>query len=259
MLFLTSIIAGFMVMTMVLGGTFWNLAVSYPAVTPPTIANTVNQGELEFEVKLFIEFNSTDEDIGLQLNLGGDAWRNLRIRNPQGRTILYLHNFRSLRKQGLSSLMFESAEPPLDEVPIEEFFQRFPEGAYQFQGRTIENDPITGEASLSHVVPAGPEIVSPLQDPFPPVLDIDNVQIAWEPVETDIFGSNQIEIVQYQVTVAELDSSREFSIFLPNDATSVSVPQEFFRLPGKLHEFEVLAIEANGNQTIAKGFFMTTD
>lgn len=48
-------------------------------------------------------------------------------------------------------------------------------------------------------------------------------------------------------------------IDLPASRTSVTVPPEFFIQRDTLHKFEVLAIEAGGNQTIKEGEFVTAE
>ena len=46
------------------------------------------------------------------------------------------------------------------------------------------------------------------------------------------------------------------SIDLP-PLMSVKIPREFFLQRNTLHKFEVLAIDASGNQTITQGSFVT--
>jgi hypothetical protein len=163
-----------------------------------------------------------------------------------------------LAKQGLTELFFESSEPSLAEVPLDEFLARFPEGVYEFEGRTVEGDEIEGEATLTHVIPKGPAIVSPsLASEAPPVVDPDNLVIAWEPVTETITGSQAIEIRGYQVIVEQVEPLRVHSIDLPALRTSVRIPPEFFAQRGTLHKFEVLAVEVGGNQTITEGEFVT--
>ena len=79
----------------------------------------------------------------------------------------------------------------------------------------------------------------------------------WEPVRETITGSEDIEIVGYQVIVEQEEPLRVFSIDLPASVTSVMVPPEFFHQQDTLHKFEVLAIEASKNQTITSGEFIT--
>jgi hypothetical protein len=49
---------------------------------------------------------------------------------------------------------------------------------------------------------------------------------------------------------------RHFDVFVPANVTSLTVSPEFLE-PHSDYIFEVLAIEANGNQTISEGEFKT--
>lgn len=64
--------------------------------------------------------------------------------------------FGKLRKQGLTELFFESAEPKFDELNPMDFFERFPQGEYEIEGKTLDGEEIEGEVELSHVLPAAP-------------------------------------------------------------------------------------------------------
>ncbi len=63
-----------------------------------------------------------------------------------------------LRRQGLTELFFESAEPTFDELDPEKFFPRFREGLYEWEGKTLEHQEIEGEVWLSHIIPAAPVV-----------------------------------------------------------------------------------------------------
>jgi hypothetical protein len=221
-----------------------------------------NEGEIRFsKAKMIIEFNSTANDVGVQVLLDGEPWRSLKIEGPGGRTILDITASRSLRKQGLTELFFESSEPSLDDVPLADFLNRFPAGTYEFDGITIDGIEIEGEATLTHVIPAGPEIVFPKEGD---VIDLTKgLVIKWEPVTKKIAGSGdgKLEIVAYQVIVERTDNDllgvapRTFDIKLPatsNSTQRVTVPRQFLE-SGKQYKFEVLAIEKGGNQSITEG------
>lgn len=63
----------------------------------------------------------------------------------------------------------------------------------------------------------------------------------------------------YQVIVTQILDvlpKREFSVHVPAQTTSVTVPAEFM-VPGAEYDLEVLAIEAGGNQTITTREFST--
>jgi len=205
------------------------------------------------KAKIIIEFNATGNDVGVQVLLDGDPWKRLKIESPNGRKILDITASGSLKKQGLTELFFESSEPTLDEVPLAEFLARFPEGEYEFEGKTVEGDELEGTATLTHVIPAGPVIVSPQNGA---VVDPNSLVIDWEPVTETITGSQGITIVGYQVVVDGGNPSRRFDVTLAALTTSVKVPPEFLE-PDTEYTFEVLAIEAGGNQTITEGEFVT--
>jgi hypothetical protein len=135
---------------------------------------------------------------------------------------------------------------------------RFPEGAYRFEGETIDGIELEGEALFTHVIPAAPVVIVPEEDA---VTDPNNTVILWEPVTETIDGSTDIDIIGYQVIVetedpARLTGVRVFNADVGPSATSVTVPPEFLE-PDTQYDFEVLAIEAGGNQTITANSFTT--
>ncbi len=109
---------------------------------------------------------------------------------------------------------------------------------------TVDGTPLTNTATLSHTVPAGPEVSAKVAGR--------NVTISWETVTESaaILPGVDVEIVGYQVIVGS------FEVTLPASSTQVTLPKEFVESlePGE-HDFEVLAIEEGGNQTITSGSF----
>lgn len=216
-----------------------------------------HRGEIPFSgAKIIIEFNASDNDVGVQVLLDGEDWHRLRIEGPDGRMMLDITSSGSLREQGLTELFFESSEPSLDEVPLDVFLARFPEGTYGFEGKTIDGIQLEGNAILTHVIPAGPEIVSPPQGNIPPMVDPGNLVIEWKAVTETMTGSRDITISGYQVVVDGGNPSRRFDVTLSAATTSVKLPPEFLERVTE-YAFEVLAIEAGGNQTITAGTFVT--
>jgi hypothetical protein len=202
------------------------------------------------DATMIIEVNSTDGDAGLQVFLDGEPWRSIEVRSPDGRKILALNAKGQLRGHGLTELFSESNEPSFEDMRLEEFLALFQEGEYLFSGTTVEGDRLTGTATLSHDIPAGPVIVSPEDGA---VVSPDALVVEWEPV-TEPAG---IDIAGYQVVVEREDPLRVFQVTLPSTATSVTVPSEFLEAATD-YKVEVLAIEANGNQTITENAFLTS-
>ena len=212
-----------------------------------------NGDDVQFaRTQMYIEYNATAGDVGMQVSMDGEPWKHLRVFRPDGRLIMEVRGRRSLALQGFTELFFESSEPPLASVPLPVFLARFPAGEYEFEGRTLNGREITGVATFTHAIPEEPVVVSPQDNT---VQNPANTVVTWIPVSNPP-GS---EIVAYQVTVTQaLDvlPKRVFSVHVPADTTNVTVPAEFLQ-HGAVYEFEVLAIEAGGNQTIHRGDFTT--
>jgi hypothetical protein len=215
------------------------------------IASRAFADEIPLEAaKIIIEFNSTAEDVGVQAFLDGEPWKTMEITSPDGRKIYSVKGKGNVKKLGSTELFFESEEPALADLPLPDFLELFPEGTYEFRGKSAEGkDELVGSATFTHNIPDGPVIVSPQGG----VVNPNNVVIDWNAVTTP----SGIQIVQYQVIVEGGNPQREFSIFLPAALTSVAVPSEFFE-PGTSYKFEILAIEVGGNQTITEGTFSTS-
>ena len=209
-------------------------------------------------LKFFIEFNETDEDVGVQVLLGGEPYKRLSAFGPDGRKILDLRPRRSLKMQGLGDFFFESAEPSLEDFPLDEFLDRFPAGEYEFETVTIDGIEQNGETMLTHVIPAGPVITSPQEGD---VVDPANFVIEWESVTmtTPLNPPQQpVTIIGYQVIVTRVDPLRVYSVDVSAETTSVTVPREFLDANTE-YELEILAIEESDNQTISLTFFETEE
>jgi len=237
------------------------LAMALAISAPVTKAETPRGSEeIPFkDVKLLIEHNATAEDTGFQVFLDGDPWNRLRIEAPNGTSLLDVRAQGRLRTLGLTEFFFETNEPPNAEVPIEELLARFPEGKYEFEGRSIDGVEMTGTATLTHDIPKGPRILSPTEGE---VVDPNNTVIRWDPVTESITGS-PVEIVSYEVIITKpVDppppgfSKPVLSVHVSGATTNLTVPKEFFE-PGTAYEFEVLALEVGGNQTISASSFST--
>jgi hypothetical protein len=194
------------------------------------------------EHNLYIETNDTDKDAGLQLFLDGEDWRHFKLLDTNGDTMVDLNTRGKVRRVGLTELFFEASEPSFDELPFSKFKKRFPEGKYRFRGETVEGRKMVGADRLSHLIPDGPNLTFPTKDS---ALDPDGFVVAWDPV----MKPRGVDIVTYQVIVEQ--GKREFSMYLPGDATSGTIPGEFLE-PDTKTAGEVLARDKSGNQTITQ-------
>ncbi len=203
------------------------------------------------DARIRIEVNATDGDSGLHVLLDAEGWKHVRIYDPKGKLVFYVAGGGSVKKTGLTELFFESAEPGFEELPLDEFLKRFPAGEYQFVGLTITGKTLSSKAILTHALPNGPVLLSPAEGS---VQDPANTVIKWQPV-ADPPGSR---IVRYEVIVVDESSvpKRVLSAVVPATVTSMVVPPTFL-LPNGSYKYEVLAIEAGGNQTLSETAFRT--
>ncbi|MFQ6024273.1 MAG: hypothetical protein ACE5NW_16275 [Acidiferrobacterales bacterium] len=256
------------------------------AAIPEGWAHDDDGDEIPFdEAELFFELNNTDGDLGIHALIDGEGWKKLEIEDPNERRMLLVWVAGRLRRQGLTEIFFESAEPTFDELAPADFFARFPEGEYEIEGRTLDGVELESIAELTHTMPAPAGGItlngvsdapimkercddeSDLFGPTAVTLVDDTVTIAWAEVMTshpDLGSprSGDIVIHNYEVVVevdVELDGGEEFTsvlhVVLPPGELSVTVPPEFIA-QGEEFKYEILAREESFNQTAVESCFV---
>lgn len=231
------------------------------------VAQPLQAAEVAYsEARIFFELNDTDGDLGIHASIDGRPWRSLEIENPLGRRILAVAPTGSLRRQGMTQLFFESAEPPFDELPPATFFARFPAGVYEISGRALDGNELESEVVVSHVLaaPAGNLVVN-----GQPAADCDSedvpsvtppVVISWDPVtesHPEIGESGPITVDRYQVFAEQrVPNAHKYSLDLPATATSYTVPEELIALGDSELKFEIQVRATNGNQTATESCFL---
>jgi hypothetical protein len=205
-------------------------------------AHAAKSKPLRFEQhELYIEYNATDGDAGLQLAADAEDWRRFTLLDTKGKVLIDVRAKGRLRRPfGLSELFLEASEPSFTKVPFSMFRKRFPGGTYRFRGVAGDGRRLAGSDRLSFVVPAAPKVTFPTKGAR---VDPDGFKVTWERV-TRPAG---VKIVTYQLIVEQ--GGRELSMYLPPDATSATVPGEFLEA-GTATGGELLARERSGNQTI---------
>jgi hypothetical protein len=208
------------------------------------------------DARMKFEINATDHDGGVQVFLDADPWRSMSILDPDGKVVYTTSTQGNIGELGGTELFLESGEPPFDELALEDLLALFPEGQYRFRGEGLEGERFVGTARLAHDLPDGPTLVSPLDGG--PLQDPDATTVRWEGVGP----ANGSPIVGYQVLVVQPDTGLAalpkitLDVTMPPTATSLAIPPGFLE-PDTEYEWEVLAIEEGGNQTIASSFFTT--
>lgn len=252
---------------------FFNLALGTLGGAAAT-SHPVDEQEAPFDVaELYFELNNTDGDLGIHSLIDGEAWQRLEIEDPSENVLLQVRAASRLRRQGLTELFFESAEPPFesddpDEITLtpEQFFRRFPEGTYEISGITLTGEELESEAVITHLMPAPPTIFVAGQpvsedcedDPGPTVAA--PFDITWLPVTTshpEIGRSGEpIELARYELIVERPNDPvvpLKITAVLGPDVTSFPFPTGL--VTGEPMKVEVLAREIGGNQTATEACF----
>ena len=227
------------------------------STAPPAFADDDDEEPFD-EARLFFELNDTDGDLGIHGKIDGDEWKFLEIEDPRDRRMLHVRVKGRLKRQGLTELFFESAEPTFDELDPDDFFARFPEGEYDIEGETLDGEERESEVYLSHVIPAAPDGITingaAAPEDCDAVLPVINptggVVISWEPVTMshaakhgdDGLGEDGVIEVRYYEVVVEIDESDFKTVaILPPDVNSWTLPEDFFGLSEEgEYKFEIL-------------------
>jgi hypothetical protein len=217
--------------------------------------------------KLIIEYNATDDDIGVHGAFDDDGWKRLCVFDPSGRPVLHVGPRGQLLDLTVGGIFFESREPPASEFSFADLRAKFPEGGYTVRGESFEGTTLVGSATFTHDVPAAPVITGPAVAADPkgtrgnPV-PLTGLAVDWDQVTRTVEGG-PVSITGYEVIVTKEvpDDPSGFSrpiydVHVPPTVDRLPVPREFLQ-PSTVYELEVLALEVSGNQTISVGFFRT--
>lgn len=209
------------------------------------------------ECKTLIEINSSDGDIGFHWLIDGDDLNSVRMNDPNGKKVYKNKAFGPLRDQKLTETFGESAEPVCREslkeddddvvVTLEEFLERWANGPYSVSGRADGGEKLFGMTELTYQIPAAPQELeigdgsvviiewstgddlgecatkAELQD----LVDAGELPIHPENVAIDTYEIVMEPDVEEDEPNAALINSRTFSVRVPGDVTSVTIPQEY--------------------------------
>jgi hypothetical protein len=196
---------------------------------------------LEFEeLALALEQNETDGDAEVVLFAqGGDeGLRRLTITAPNGRKVARIEGDK--RGVGLRELLLESAEPP--DLPA--VLASFPEGEYEFAGKTVSGDCLKGEAALSHALAPATTLLTPEPDE---VVPIDELVLSWAAVAT---------AEAYVVELNNEDTGEEATFTVAPPTTSLAIPAAALAADAE-YQFGVGVRTAAGNLTVVELTFTT--
>ena len=224
---------------------------------------------------IHFETNASACDMGIQISFDTDGVSEGFVKDPNGQVV---YQFGSVGgpedTHDITEGFQERVEPQIvelrralgcerdDEEPqsfLTELLSAWPEGRYIFGGLSNDTN-FRGFARLSHKVPAGPEILAPEDGDV--VSPDEELALRWKKVTGAIIPElGPVQVVGYHVVIADATQPEplppgkfpaQLDVDLPASATSFLVAKQFLR-PKRVYEFEILATEAGGNQTISEG------
>jgi hypothetical protein len=210
--------------------------------------------------------------MGIQISFDTEGVTVGEVEDPFEQSVFSFRSvFGAEGTKDLTEMFQERVEPPIidleralgcehseDAIWLSDLLAAWPAGRYEFDGESGATE-FEGAARLSHKIPAGPEILAPNDgDVVPhdaPLL------IRWRKVTTPLLNNlGPVEIVGYHVVVVDITNEvlppgktkTAFDVDLAKSEVTLTVPKQYLE-PGRMYEFEVLATEKGGNQTITEG------
>jgi len=226
------------------------------------------------QTNIHFETNASACDMGIQMSFDTDGITVAEVENPHGQDVFSLRAVYGMESTSdLTELFQERVEPPItdlidalgcerepgtDEITLNELLAAWPEGWYEFEGESGDEE-FEGRARLTHRVPAGPEIIAPQDGAI--VRDDAHLRIRWRKSNGALVPYlGPVTIVGYHVVVADVTAATlrpgatktVLDADLSANETTFLVPKQFLE-PNRIYEFEVLATEKYGNETITEG------
>jgi hypothetical protein len=188
------------------------------------------------------EQNATDEDseVVFEVKGGKDGLAELTVVSPDGRTVVAF-KAPDASTLGIRQFRFESPEP----TDIKSLKAAYPEGIYQFSGKTVAGARLTGKAKLSHKLPATTTVLTPA--PKATNVPARDLKVSWSVVKG---------VASYLVGIKQPESNANFTALVPASATFFAVPEGFLA-PGKKYQLSVGTVTGEGNTSFVETTFTT--
>lgn len=229
------------------------------------------------QTNIHFETNASGCDMGIQISFDTDGITVGEVENPFELPVFTMNTVMGLEStHDITEVFQERVEPPIveleqalgcepseDAITLTELLSNWPAGLYEFDGESGDAE-FESRTRLTHRVPAGPVITAPADGA---VVSADaNLLIRWQKVTTPIIPYlGPVEVVGYHIVVVDITNpvlapgktKTAFNADLGKLETTMLVPKQYLE-PNRVYEFEVLATEKYGNQTITEGGIFCT-
>ena len=188
------------------------------------------------------EQNATDGDVEVVFEVkgGDDGLASLTVTAPDGRTVVSASSPDS-STMGVRQYRFESPEPT-DAARLK---AAYPEGVYTFTAATAAGERYSGEATLSHRLPAAAAALTPADEAEG--VAVRGLRVTWALVP---------DVAAHVVTIEQPDLGFELTVRLPGSATSFAVPDGVLQ-PGHGYTLAIGTVMAGGNASFVETSFAT--
>lgn len=213
---------------------------SVPAISKLTSRSQNNPTQPFKKVAIFLEYNSTDEDMGVHIDTDhNEGISDVKVVAPNNRVIVE-QEWVTQPRLGLTELFSESAEPDLTSA-----INSYPAGNYKFYGKTaIGRKKLFSTGRLSHDLLAPPDIQFPEEGATG--VPSTGFDVVWAPVP-------QAQL--YLIEFADANGTRLESKLSPSE-TSFTINAQVLS-PNTTYTVGVSSKHANGNQSLASVEFTT--
>jgi hypothetical protein len=188
------------------------------------------------------EQNATDGDkeVVFQVKAETEGLDELIIRSPDGRTVVAF-KAPDTSTLGMRQFRFETPEPP----DFKALTAAFPEGAYEFSGRTTSGTNLVGKSILNHRLPATATVTQPA--PETENVPIKDFKMSWSTVEG---------VASYIVSIDQRELDASFMVRLPGSSTSFALPDGFL-VRGTKYKMAIGTVTGEGNTSFVETTFTT--
>jgi hypothetical protein len=190
------------------------------------------------------EQNATDRDVEVVFQAAGETegLASLKVVSPEGRTVIDF-TAPDPATLGMRSFRIESPEPE----DVEALKAAYPEGTYEFTGRTASGAALVGKSTLSHTLPAAAEFGVPA--PEAEDVPTEDVEISWSTVDGVAF---------YILDLEQEELGTHIEATLPSSSVAFAVPNGFL-IPGKEYRLGIGTVTGKGNVSFVETSFTTKE
>ena len=189
-----------------------------------------------------MEQNVTDGDMEVvfQVKAGQEGLAELSVVSPDGRPVVA---FRAPEPStlGIRQFRFESPEPR----DVKALKAAYPEGVYEFSGKTFSGATLVGKATLSHRLAATTTFVRPA--PAAENVLVKDLTISWSAVAG---------VASYQVSIEQGEMNVRVTALLPGPSTSFAVPPGVL-VRGRKYKMAIGTATREGNVSYVETTFTT--